>query len=87
MDSCSHWDLIAWRLITGQSSVQSASDMISPHIVHTCSPTDPFIDSFAAYFQFPRSTTNPVDTFERIVSIPILGTAFIAIRRKFERIK
>jgi hypothetical protein len=51
-----------------------------------CGPLDPFIDSFAAYFQFPRSSTNPIDTIERILSIPILGTAFIAVRRKFERI-
>jgi hypothetical protein len=52
-----------------------------------CGPLDPFIDSFAAYFQFPRSSTNPIDTIEPIISIPILGTAFIAVRRKFERIK
>ncbi len=52
----------------------------------TCSETDPIIDSFAAYFQFPRSQ-NALDTIERIISIPFLGTAFIAIRRKFERIK
>ena len=51
-------------------------------------PVQPvLVDSFAAYFQFPRSSTNIYDTVERIVSIPILGTAFIAIRRKFERIK
>jgi hypothetical protein len=93
---------IAWRLITAQCSAQSGSDMttlltnltsiltkskVLAPIAHTCSPTDALIDSFAAYFQFPRSTTNPIDTVERIVSIPILGTAFIAIRRKFERIK
>jgi hypothetical protein len=52
-----------------------------------CSIMDKIVDSFAAYFQFPRSSTNIYDTIERIVSIPILGTAFIAIRRKFERIK
>ena len=78
---------IAWRFITGECSLQSVSNVISPHITQTCSPKDFFIDSFAAYFQFPRSTINPVDTIERIMSIPILGTAFIAIRRKFERIK
>jgi hypothetical protein len=77
----------AWRFIIGQCSVQSATDMISPHILHTCSRYDPFLDSFAAYFQFPRSSTNPIDTLERIVSIPILGTAFVAIKRKFERTK
>ena len=52
-----------------------------------CSMMDKIVDSFAAYFQFPRSSTNIYDTIERIVSIPIRGTAFIAIRRKFERRK
>jgi hypothetical protein len=45
---------------------------------------DGFVDSFAAFFQFPRSESN-IDTIERIVSIPILGVAFLALRRKFER--
>ena len=79
---------IAWRFITGECSLQSVSNVISsPPTTHICTPKDFFIDSFAAYFQFPRSTINPIDTIERIVSIPILGTAFIAIRRKFERTK
>jgi uncharacterized protein YjbI with pentapeptide repeats len=80
---------VAWRFITGQCSVQSITDVTTiPHMaVHRCSVLDPFIDSFAAYFQFPRSSINPIDTIERILSIPILGTAFVAIRRKFERIK
>ena len=52
-----------------------------------CSIIDQLVDSFAAYFQFPRSTTNIYDTVERILSIPVLGTAFIAIRRKLERAK
>ena len=50
----------------------------------SCSPLTSLIDSFASYFQFPR-TENALDTIERIVSIPFLGTAFIALRRKFER--
>jgi hypothetical protein len=77
---------IAWRFITGECSLQAINNVISPHITQTCSPRDPFIDSFAAYFQFPRSTINAVDTIERIVSIPILGTAFIAINSKFTKL-
>jgi hypothetical protein len=51
------------------------------------------IDSVAASFQFPRwSATNNIgannfDIVERIVSGPVLGTAFISIRRRFERAK
>ncbi|MFL6421353.1 MAG: hypothetical protein ACJ71P_18375 [Nitrososphaeraceae archaeon] len=52
-----------------------------------CGILDHIVDSLAAYFQFPRSGAYGLDTLERIISIPILGTAFIAIRRKFERIK
>jgi len=58
---------------------------VDPH--SHCSIMDRIVDSFASYFQFPRSATNTFDSIERIASIPILGTAFIAIRRKFERIK
>ena len=78
---------VAWRFIAGECSLQSIGNVISPHVTQACSPKDFFIDSLAAYFQFPRSTINPIDTLERIVSIPILGTAFIAVRRKFERVK
>ena len=56
-----------------------------PH--SSCNIMDQAVDSFASYFQFPRSATNTLDTVERILSIPMLGTAFITIRRKFERIK
>jgi hypothetical protein len=52
-----------------------------------CNIMDQAVDSFASYFQIPGSATNTLDTIERILSIPMLGTAFIAIRRKFERIK
>jgi hypothetical protein len=51
-----------------------------------CTIGDPVIDSLASYFQFPKSQ-NALDTLERMISIPFLGTAFIALRRKFERIK
>jgi uncharacterized protein YjbI with pentapeptide repeats len=59
----------------------------------SCSIFDKAIDSFAAYFQFPRSSAmsnieaNNLDIIERIVSVPVLGTAFVALRRKFERAK
>jgi len=52
-----------------------------------CNIMDHIVDSLAAYFQFPRSSAYGLDMLERIISIPILGTAFIAMRRKFERIK
>jgi uncharacterized protein YjbI with pentapeptide repeats len=77
----------ALRFYLGECSVQPVHVPILPIHAVSCSTLDKIIDSFAAYFQFPRSSTNPYDTVERIVSIPILGTAFIAIRRKFERIK
>ena len=50
---------------------------------------DRVIDSIAAYFQVPRSTLQPTaqDIIERILAIPILGSAFIALRRRFERRK
>jgi uncharacterized protein YjbI with pentapeptide repeats len=80
----------ALRFCLGICSVQPDHVAILPvQPVHPvpCSPWEKIVDSFAAYFQFPRSSTNIYDTVERIVSIPILGTAFIAVRRKFERIK
>ena len=58
-----------------------------PHPHSPCNIVDQAVDSFASYFQFPRSATNTLDTVERILGIPTLGTAFIAIRRKFERVK
>jgi hypothetical protein len=50
---------------------------------------DRVIDSIAAYFQVPRNTLQPTaqDIIERILAIPILGSAFIALRRRFERRK
>ena len=44
------------------------------------------LDSLTSYFQFPRSD-NTLDMIERIVSAPILGTVFIALKRRFERNK
>jgi uncharacterized protein YjbI with pentapeptide repeats len=47
---------------------------------------DRVIDSIAAYFQVPRNTLQQ-DIIERILAVPILGSAFIALRRRFERRK
>jgi hypothetical protein len=44
------------------------------------------LNSFSAYFQIPRSD-RALDIIERVISAPILGSGFIAIRRKFERRK
>jgi hypothetical protein len=52
----------------------------------TCGIINSLVDSIAAFFQIPRSETN-YDVIERILSAPILGSAFIAVRRKFERKK
>jgi hypothetical protein len=65
-------------------STSNLSDRMVSAAGTSCSPLTSLIDSFASYFQFPR-TENTLDTIERIVSIPFLGTAFIALRRKFER--
>jgi hypothetical protein len=64
-------------------------------LVSNCYDTQPqcmidrVIDSIAAYFQVPRNTLQPTaqDIIERILAIPILGSAFIALRRRFERRK
>jgi hypothetical protein len=84
------------RIIFGTCSVESegntASVMSESNTINSiaykakCNLTDFLIDSLAAYFQFPRSE-HSLDIVERITSAPILGTAFIAVRRKFERIK
>src|SRR5215208_1929982 len=42
------------------------------------------MDSISLYFQVPRSN-NSIDIIERIISAPILGTTFIALKRRFER--
>jgi uncharacterized protein YjbI with pentapeptide repeats len=47
---------------------------------------DRVIDSIAAYFQVPRNALQQ-DIIERILAVPILGSAFIALRRRFERRK
>ena len=44
------------------------------------------IDSILAYFPLPISN-NSYDTLEHLLAIPILGTAFIGLKRKFERAK
>ena len=79
MDSCHNphphiFETLLWDMFCSSSSLP-------------CNIVDQAVDSFASYFQFPRSATNTLDTVERILGIPTLGTAFIAIRRKFERVK
>jgi hypothetical protein len=75
---------IVARIVLGACSIPSQE---------TCPIFDKSVDSFAAYFQFPRSSAtstvvaNNLDIIERIVSVPVLGTAFVALRRKFERAK
>jgi hypothetical protein len=39
-----------------------------PHPHSPCNIMDQAVDSFASYFQFPRSATNTLDTVERILS-------------------
>jgi hypothetical protein len=79
MDSCHNphphiFETLLWDMFCSSSSLPS-------NIV------DQAVDSFASYFQFPGSATNTLDTVERILGTPTLGTAFIAIRNKFERVK
>ncbi|MBM3897285.1 MAG: pentapeptide repeat-containing protein [Thaumarchaeota archaeon] len=50
----------------------------------TCNDADLIIDSLSAFFQLPRGD-HYIDIIERILSAPILGTLFIALKRKFER--
>ncbi|RMF28745.1 MAG: hypothetical protein D6752_07090, partial [Candidatus Nitrosothermus koennekii] len=44
------------------------------------------IDGIRAYFQFPKLDDN-IGVIERLVSVPFLASAFIALKRKFERRK
>jgi hypothetical protein len=44
------------------------------------------IDSIAAFFPIPFSKSH-FDTIEHIVGLPILGAAFIALKRRFERVR
>jgi uncharacterized protein YjbI with pentapeptide repeats len=44
------------------------------------------IDSMAAFFPVPFSKSH-FDTIEHIVGLPILGAAFIALKRRFERVR
>ena len=50
---------------------------------------DQFINSIAAYFQVPRNPLQQTnfDIIKRILAIPILGSAFIALKSRFERRK
>jgi hypothetical protein len=84
------WPLIIWTPVTILTLIflrHYCGICSVPHPHSPCNIVDQAVDSFASYFQFPRSATNTLDTVERILGIPTLGTAFIAIRRKFERVK
>jgi uncharacterized protein YjbI with pentapeptide repeats len=65
----------AWRMLVSNCYDPQPQCMI-----------DRVIDSIAAYFQVPRNTLQQ-DIIERILAVPILGSAFIALRRRFERRK
>lgn len=52
----------------------------------TCNLPKLVVDSIAAFFPIPFSK-NHFDTLEHIIGLPILGTAFIALKRRFERTK
>jgi uncharacterized protein YjbI with pentapeptide repeats len=76
------WTLILIAIFTA-ARVPCDPNTIPPY----CSTYDKiFVDSIAAYFQIPRSDSN-IDIIERIASAPVLATAFIALRRRFERSK
>jgi hypothetical protein len=68
----------AWRMLVSNCYDPQPQCMI-----------DRVIDSIAAYFQVPRNALQPTvqDIIERILAVPILGSAFIALRRRFERRK
>jgi len=83
------WPLIIWIPVTILTLILRHCYGICsvPHPHSPSNIVDQAVDSFASYFQFPRSATNTLDTVERILGIPMLGTAFIAIRSEFERVK
>ena len=84
------WPLIIWTPVTILTFIflrHYLGICSVPHPHSPCNIVDQAVDSFASYFQFPRSATNTLDIVQRILGIPTLGTAFIAIRRKFERVK
>ncbi len=45
-----------------------------------------FIAVIRAYFQFPK-LDDDIGVIERLASVPFLASAFIALKRKFERRK
>lgn len=68
--------LAALRLIVGEPSEW--------HTYQPLSVEESLARSVASFFQL-RSTTLWTDILERLVSIPILGVLFIALKRKLER--
>jgi hypothetical protein len=84
------WPLSIWTPVTILTLIFLRHYFGICSVPHPHSPSnivDQAVDSFASYFQFPTSATNTLDTVERILGIPTLGTAFIAIRSKFEGVK
>ena len=68
--------LAGLRLVVGEPSEWRLCQPLSVE--------ESLVRSLASFFQL-RSTTLWTDILERLVSIPILGVLFIALRRKLER--
>jgi hypothetical protein len=87
--------LVVWTLviIVIFIAARQAAGICALSEHNTCNMVDRAIDSISSYFQFPRSSAlssiaaSNIDMIERIVSVPVLGTAFVALRRRFERAK
>ncbi|GIU71525.1 MAG: hypothetical protein KatS3mg003_1004 [Candidatus Nitrosocaldaceae archaeon] len=77
--------LIVWTPI-------AIGSFLALRIVMNCNPNDitcinqQAIDGIRAYFQFPKLDDN-IGVIERLISVPFLASAFIALKRKFERRK
>jgi hypothetical protein len=78
----------SFRLLACDNSGLQAifGNPISIQTGETCNLPKLTIDSIAAFFPIPFSK-NHFDTLEHIIGLPILGTAFIALKRRFERTK
>ena len=85
------WPLIIWTPVTILTLIflRHYFGICSvPHPHSPCNIVDQAVDSFASYFQFPRSATNTFfDTVERILGIPTLGTALHCNKKKIRKSK
>jgi uncharacterized protein YjbI with pentapeptide repeats len=78
--------LVVWTLVLITIFAIARVPFIPNDIPHNWSTyANIFVDSIGAYFQI-RSESN-IDIIERVASAPVLATAFIALRRRFERSK